>query len=118
MAGEQAAGPRVKLARKQSARRVVRRGLRYRVACETACRVTAVLRLAGGERQRLGGAKARRVEAGGSRKIVVRLDRRVRRNLLAAMRESGVRRLRATLVTKVRDDDGRRTLRKRVILRR
>jgi len=34
------------------------------------------------------------------------------------MRESGARRLRATLVTKVRDDDGRRTLRKRVVLRR
>ena len=118
VAGERAAGPRVKLARGQSARRVVRRGLRYRVACAAACRVKAVLRIAAGERQRLGRAKARRVRAGGSRTIVVRLDRGVRRNLLAAMRESGARRLRATLVTKVRDDDGRRTLRKRVVLRR
>ncbi len=39
----------------------------------------------------------------------MRLDRRVRRQLIAAMREAGVRRLRATLVTTVRDADGRRT---------
>jgi PKD repeat protein/type 1 glutamine amidotransferase len=118
VAGEQTAQARVKLARTQSANRVVKRGLRYRVACEATCRVSAVLRLAGGERRRLGAATARTVRAGASRTVVVWLDRRVRRNLIAAMRASGVRRLRATLVTIVRDADGRRTLRERVVLRR
>jgi PKD repeat protein len=115
VAGEQAAQPRVRLARTHSASRVVRRGLRYRVACEAACSVTAVLRV---EKQRLGRAGARRVGAGASRTIVVRLDRRVRRNLIAAMRDAGMRRLRATLVTTVRDASGTRTLRERVVLRR
>ena len=48
----------------------------------------------------------------------MRLDRRVRRQLIAAMREAGVRRLRATLVTTVRDADGRRAVRKAVVLSR
>ena len=115
VAGEQAAAPRVKLARRQSAQRVVRRGLRYRVACEAACRVTAVLRV---DRERLGRATARRVGAGASRTIVVRLDRRVRRNLVAAMREAGMRKLKATLITTVRDAEGRRTVSRAVVLRR
>jgi hypothetical protein len=88
------------------------------VACEAACRVTAVLRTAGGEKQRLGRATARTVQAGASRTIVVRLDRNVRRQLIAAMRKAGVRRLRATLVTTVRDADGRRAVRRAVVLRR
>jgi len=96
----------------------VRRGLRYRVACEAACRVSAVLRVAGGDRQRLGAATARRIGAGASRTIVVRLDRGVRRNLIAAMREADMQRLRATLVTTVRDEDGKRTVRRSVVLRR
>jgi PKD repeat protein len=115
VAGEQVSQAVVRLARTHSASLVVRSGLRYRVACAAACRVSAVLRV---ERQRLGAARARRVSAGASRMIVVRLDRAVRRNLLAAMRESGVRRLRAMLVTTVRDRDGSRTVRKQVVLRR
>jgi hypothetical protein len=74
--------------------------------------------VAGGDRQRLGAATARRVGADASRTIVVRLDRAVRRNLVAAMREAGMSRLRTTLVTTVRDDDGRRTVRKSVVLKR
>jgi PKD repeat protein len=118
VAGEQVSQPLPRLARMQSASRVVRRGLRYRVACEAACRVSAVLRVAGGDRQRLGAATARRIGAGASRTIVVRLDRGVRRNLIAAMREADMQRLRATLVTTVRDEDGKRTVRRSVVLRR
>jgi len=64
------------------------------------------------QRRRRAPAAARSVRAGASRTIVVRLDRRVRRQLLAAMRKAGVRRLGATLVTAVRDADGRRTVSK------
>jgi hypothetical protein len=96
----------------------VRRGLRYRVACEVACRVSAVLRIAGGDRERLGAARSRAIAAGRSRTIVVRLDRRVQRRLLAAMRGSGIRRLRVTLVTSVRTREGVRTLRRELVLRR
>jgi hypothetical protein len=108
----------VKVARSYRAGSVVRRGLRYSVACEAACRVSAVLRMAGGAKQRLGASTARTVRAGASRTIVVRLDRRVRRQLMAAMREAGMRRLRTTLVTTVHDADGRRAVRKAVVLRR
>ncbi len=59
VAGEAAAQPLVKLARTYPASRVVRRGLRYRVACEAACRVSAVLRMAGAS----GSGSARRGRA-------------------------------------------------------
>jgi hypothetical protein len=49
---------------------------------------------------------------------VLRLDRRIRRNLVPAMRNAGVRRLRATLVTKVVTADGTRTIRTGVTLKR
>jgi hypothetical protein len=94
---------------------VIRRGLRYTVTCESKCRVTSVLRIQG---QRLGKSSARRIAAGHSRKIVVRLDRNVRRNLVAAMRKAHVRSLRATLILKVRTADGTKTIRKAVTLRR
>ena len=87
--------------------RVLRRGLRYTVTCEVKCRVD--LGAARGEGQRLGKSNARRIAAGHSRKIVVRLDRNVRRNLVAAMQEAGVRSLKATLVLKVRTADGTKT---------
>ncbi len=118
VAGEQASQLRLDLGATQSAADVVRHGLHYRVSCGAACRVSAVLRAAGGDRQRLGAAAARRVRAGASRVIVVRLDRAVRRNLIAAMREAGVRRLRTKLATIVRDEDGRRTVRRTVVLKR
>jgi hypothetical protein len=95
-------------------RQVIRRGLRYRVSCEQACRVTSVLRLSG---RRLGAAKAR-LAAGSSRTLVLRLDRRIRRNLIDAMRNAGVTRLRATIVTKVVTAEGTRTIRTGVTLKR
>ncbi|HET8786834.1 MAG TPA: hypothetical protein VFM38_14450, partial [Candidatus Limnocylindrales bacterium] len=59
-----------------------------------------------------------RIAGGHSRRVVVRLDRSVRRNLVAAMREAGVRTLRAKLVLKIRTADGTKTIRKRVVLKR
>ena len=97
---------------------VVKRGLRYRVACETACRVKSTLRIRGGDKQRLGKARALRIAAGDSRRIVLRLDRSVRRNLAAAMRQAKVRKLRATLVLKITTAEGTSTVRKAVVLRR
>jgi hypothetical protein len=99
----------VRVTRRHKLARVVRRGLRYAVACETACRVTAVLRSAD---RRLGRATARRIAAGESRRVVVRLDRTARLWLVAATRVS------ATLVTTIRTADGTSTVRKRVVLRR
>ena len=118
VAGEQASQLRLRLGATFSAADVVRHGLRYRVACVAACSVSAVLREAGGDRQRLGAAAARRVRAGASRVIVIRLDRAVRRNLVATMRRAGVSRLRTKLATTVRDEAGRRTVRKTVVLKR
>jgi len=118
VAGEQESSPSVRLAKRQKVGRVVKRGLRYRVVCETACRVKSKLRIRGGDKQRLGKARARRIAAGDSRRIVLRLDRSVRRNLATAMRQAKVRRLRATLVLKIRTTEGTSTVRKAVVLRR
>jgi PKD repeat protein len=95
-------------------RQVMRRGLRLRVTCVEACRASTVLRLSG---ERLGGSKAVRIGAGKSRALVVRLDRTVRRNLQAAMRQAGVRRLTTTAVTKIVTAAGTETVRTQVTLR-
>jgi PKD repeat protein len=118
VAGESAGAPVLRVTRSQSAARVVRRGLRYTVSCEATCRVTSTLRIAGADQERLGRVKARSVRAGQSRQIVLRLDRQVRRNLVAAMRKAKVRRLRATLVLTIRTADDTRTVRRAVVLRR
>ena len=68
--------------------------------------------------QRLGRAAARRIAAGDARRLVLRLDRNVRRNLVSAMRKAKLRNLRATLVLKIRTADGTTTVRKAVVLRR
>jgi cytochrome c len=94
---------------------VVRRGLRLEVTCVDDCLASSVLRLSG---ERLGAAKPLRIVAGKSRTLVVRLDRNVRRNLQAAMRQAGMKRLTATLVTKISTADGTRTLRAKVTLKR
>jgi autotransporter translocation and assembly factor TamB len=96
-------------------RSVVRRGLRLKVRCAAACRVRSVLRLSG---RRVGASKRVKLEAGKPRTVVVRLDRRVRRNLIAAMRQAGVRRLTATAVTRVADGETTRAYRTKVRLRR
>ena len=106
----------MRVTKRQSVARVVKRGLRYTVACDDACRVSATLRIAGGDRQRLGTAAARRIGAGDSRRLVLRLDRNVRQNLASAMRKAKLRNLRATLVLKIRTADGTTTVRKAVVL--
>jgi hypothetical protein len=98
----------VRVTRTQKLARVARRGLRYTVACDTACRVPSVLR----SDRRLGRIAGARLAAGESRKLVLRLDRSARRRL------SGARRVRARLVTTIRSADGTRTARTRVVLRR
>jgi PKD repeat protein len=113
--GEEASQPLVKMSKRFKVQRVLKHGLRYTVTCEAKCRVSSVLKLQG---ERLGKSNARRIAGGHSRKVVVRLDRSVRRNLVAAMRKAGVRSLRATLVLKVRTADGTKTIRRAVTLRR
>jgi hypothetical protein len=104
----------VTVAKAKKVRRMVRRGLRYRVGCLDACRVSSVLRLSG---RRLGAVRAR-LAAGSSRTLVLRLDRKVRRNLAAAMRDAGVKRLTATVVTRIVTADGARTIRTGVTIKR
>ena len=115
VAGATAGRPAVKLVASHKVARVIKRGLRYSVSCSTRCSVTSVLRIKG---QRLGGSNARRVSAGHARAIVLKLDRNVRRNLAAAMRKANVRNLKATLVLKIKSDEGTRTVRKVVVLKR
>ena len=114
-AGESASSFGVSLAGSAKVRRVMRRGLRYKVSCGEACRVASVMRLAG---RRLGRAKARTIRAGASRTIVIRLDRKVRRQLAKAMRKAGVRQVEVSVLTKVRTAEGTRTIRDRVTLER
>jgi hypothetical protein len=118
VAGEVETRPLVRVTKRHKVARVVKRGLRYTVGCEEACRVSATLRIAGGDRQRLGSAATRRIGAGDSRRFVLRLDRNVRRNLVSAMRTAKLRNLRATLVLRIRTADGTTTVRKAVVLRR
>ncbi len=103
--------------RSKGVRSVIKRGLRLRVTCDDteACRAKSVLRVSG---ERLGASKAVRIGAGKSRTVVIRLDRTVRRNLVAAMRQAGIRRLKATAVTKVASTEGMRTVRVKVQLKR
>jgi hypothetical protein len=116
VAGESdAARPLVRsLERRVDVRRLIRRGLRYRVTCVQDCRVSSVLKVSG---RRLGRSTVRRIDAGESRRVVVRLTRRVRTNLIAAMRSADVSRVRATVVTRITTDEGTRRLRQRVTLR-
>jgi PKD repeat protein len=113
--GESAEQPRVRAPKRKRVRSIIKRGLRLRVMCNEACRARTVLRVSG---ERLGASKRLRVRAGHSRRLVVRLDRSVRRNLVAAMRQAGIRRLKAFAVTKVVTADGSRNVRVRVILKR
>ena len=117
VAAESVGAPTVTVPSRHRAARVVKRGLRFSVACDAACSVTSTLRIAG-DGQRLGKASARSVRAGDSRRVVLRLDRKVRRNLVAAMRKAKLRNLRATLVLKIRTAEGTTTVRKAVVLRR
>ncbi len=117
VAGETEAAALVRVTKRHKVARVIKRGLRYTVACEAACRVTSTLRIAGADNQRLGKDAARSIAAGSSRAFVLRLDRKVR-NLVSAMRKAKLRNLRATLVLKIRTAEGTTTVRKAVVLRR
>jgi hypothetical protein len=108
----------LRVAASQKVARVVRSGMRFTVACDAACSVTSTLRIAGADNQRLGKAASRSIAAGDSRRLVLKLDRGVSRNLVAAMRKAKLRNLRATLVLKIRTAEGTSTVRKAVVLRR
>ena len=86
--GGDVASETVRVTKSQKVARVIKRGLRYTVACEAACRVTSTLRIAGADNERLGKAAARSIAAGASRDFVLRLDRKVRGSLVSAMRKA------------------------------
>ena len=114
-ADERPRRPRVRAPKTMNVRRVIRRGLPLRVSCAEACRARSVLRLSG---ERIGASKRLRISAGGSRTLVIRLKRHVRRDLLAAMRQAGVRRVTATAITTIATDDVTRAFPVRITLRR
>ena len=111
-----AVAPALQVTRSQSVARVVSRGLRFTVACGTACSVTSTLKIA--DNRRLGRSATRSIAAGDTRRLVLKLDRNVRRNLAAAMRKAKLRNLRATLVLKIRTAEGTTTVRKAIVLYR
>jgi len=107
--------PLVRAPKRRGVRSIIKRGLRLRVSCDEACRARSVLRVSG---ERLGASKRLRLDAGESRTLVVRLDRSVRRNLIAAMRQAGIRRLKAFAVTRIVTAEGARNVRVKVMLKR
>jgi hypothetical protein len=110
-----ASGPRVRGPKSLKVRTAIKRGVRLRVSCVEACRAKSVLRLSG---ERVGVSKWVRIKAGGTRTVVIRLERSVRRNLLAAMRQADVRRLKATAITTISTADGSRAFPVRITLKR
>jgi PKD repeat protein len=113
--GESPDQPLVRAPRTKGVRSIIKRGLRLKVSCDEACRARSVLRVSG---ERLGASKRLQLDAGESRTLVVRLDRSVRRNLVAAMRQADIRRLKAFAVTKITTAEGSKNVRVRVILKR
>jgi hypothetical protein len=93
----------------------MRRGLRLRVACPERCDVRAVLRYAG---KRIGTSKTLRIRDDRRHTLEVRLSRKARRDLRAAMRRADARSLEVTAVLKVRTADGPSTIRREVRLKR
>jgi hypothetical protein len=94
---------------------VIKRGLRLAVGCEEACRARSVLRISG---KRVGASRRLQIDAGESRTLVARLSRNVRRNLLAAMRQAGLKRVTLTAITTIATDEGSRAFPVRVTLKR
>jgi hypothetical protein len=86
----------------------IRRGVRLRVSCEVACRAAARLRAA---RSTLGTTRKRRIAAGATRTLTLRLNPRALKTLV------GARRVRATLVARIRSGGETHTIRRRVVLR-
>ena len=113
--GEDPPAVSVRAPKRMTARRAIRRGVRLRVFCEETCRARTVLRLSG---ERVGKSKRLRIRPGSTRTLVARLDRDVRRRLLAAMRQAGLRRVTLTAVTTVITADGARAYPVKITLRR
>jgi hypothetical protein len=105
--------PGVKAPKRAKAKQVRRRGLRVQVTCTVECRAGATLRLSG---KRIGKAKARRVAANGKRTLVIKLDRKGKRRLNAALRKPGVKSKRAKVAITITSADGKRTVRRTVRL--
>jgi PKD repeat protein len=114
-ADEPRTAARVSAPRVLKVRQVIRRGVRLRVSCAEDCRARSVLRLSG---ERVGASRRLRIDAGETRTLVVRLERAVRRNLLAAMRQAGVRRVTSTAITTIATDDVTRAFPAKIRLRR
>jgi PKD repeat protein len=113
--GESRSRPSIRAPKAKRARSVVKRGLRLSVGCEETCRARSVLRISG---ERVGASKRLRIRAGDSRTLVARLKRNVRRNLLAAMRQAGLKRVTLTAITTIATEDGRRAFPVKVVIRR
>jgi PKD repeat protein len=113
--GETRSRPSIRVPKAKRAGSVIKRGLRLRVGCEKSCRARSVLRISG---ERVGASKHLRIRAGHSRAVVARLKRNVRRNLLAAMRQAGMKKVTLTAITTVITDDVARAFPVRVTLRR
>jgi PKD repeat protein len=112
VAGESAkAGASLKARKSQR----IRRALRLQVACAERCSVRAVLRSDG---KRLGKSRRLRIRDDRRHTLEVRLSRKVRRSLLAAMRRADARSVEVTAVLRVRTADGRTTIRRELRLRR
>jgi PKD repeat protein len=114
-ADEPRTAARVTAPRVLKVRQVIRRGVRLRVSCAEDCRARSVLRLSG---ERVGASRRLRIDAGETRTLVIRLERAVRRNLLAAMRQAGVRRVTSTAITTIATDDVTRAFPDKIRLRR
>ena len=114
--GEQQSQRRlVRAPKSKKVRSVKRRGLRLRVTCLETCRARSVLRISG---ERVGKSKRLRIKAGKTRTVVVRLKRNVRRNLIPAMRQAGLKRVTATAITTLSTADGKRAFPVKVKLKR
>jgi phage baseplate assembly protein gpV len=105
----------VRAPKSRSVRKLLRSGLRLRVTCLERCAVKSKLKLSG---ERLGKSKTVRIRADRTKTVVVKLDRAVRRSLLAGMRQAGIQRFKATTVTKIRSGGDERTIRRKVTLKR
>jgi PKD repeat protein len=93
----------------------LRRTARLRVACPERCAVRAVLRHAG---KRIGTSRTVRIRDDRRHTLQVRLSRKARRHLRAAMRRADARSLKVTAVLTVRTAEGRSTIRREVRLTR
>jgi hypothetical protein len=105
----------VKAPKSKSVRQAIRRGLRLSVSCQEDCVARSVLRISG---ERVGASKRLEIDAGDSRTLVARLQANVRKNLLAAMRQAGLKKVTVTAITTIETDDVTRAFPVRITLRR